>query len=817
MNTRLRTLTTLAAAFALSLGQAAANSADSSNVRVDTRDLSLGGLVIEGPATIAALQKTPYSAMLDGVEVTAQCDWPLPKCSRTFDGWWSAPSISGLGMLDPHGAQPGDTIDITASFLEPGGDRRQVVKRITIASGAGLYFGIDRHIAYLGPVGSQFDWKVNAGVSGTAANQAGVTFTWYLNNVVQGTGKTIERTIRGFPTTSTLRVVASDGQGKSGEQSVTLGLLAPAPGEPGQRYDVWRKSGVSFLNPAGDPTEPDPAKKNNGVIVLTHGIWSYPEVTWILNLAREIETKLAGPGQPNILIFGWGEDANPGDLYGSDPERLQTVASSIGLSAAALRQVFPDSTARTAFLFDTLMIREVAKDKGRSSLAKWCREQEGYGNISKAAPIHLIGHSAGGFVMGECYTELNKFGFNIRRVTMLDTPFAQKQHVNAGNPAVVERYVSSLFGRFSEVDPVRYNPLIGLYFSEKPDSTWYHRLDVGGWWDTWSPTRAMDSHGYSHDWYDETVPSYGEQEGFQLSPFVTGAPSQAPPSGDPQSDPIPRDNGGPERAPQPPTQLDGFTTFGGVTGTGTPFVLTENGNAGIVKAMTLPPDASGLTFQYQFTSPGDGDFLVVFFGDSPPLFVASPTGSNTAGEATAEVSLAPYAGKTGNLVIKLVAQEAANAVVTVGNIQMTLDDDLDGDGILAAAEVAAGTDPRLADTDGDGIDDPTELNTTHTNPTVADTDGDGADDGSELVAGTDPLDGSSRFAVKSAVKVGVDFSITWASIAGKHYRIIRSAEPSFAGFDVVASGIAASPPLQSYTDSGGVTESRMFYRVELDQ
>ena len=815
MNDPNRSSAILVTLLILSPWVARGNSADSPNVRVDTRDLSLGNLVIEGPATIAALQKTPYSAMLDGVDVTAQCDWPLPKCSRTFSGWWSAPSISGLGMLDPHGAQPGDTIDITASFPEPGGDRRQVVKRITISSGIGLYFGIDRHIDYLGPVGGQFDWKVNAGVSGTAANQAGVTFTWYLNNVAKGTGKTMEWTIRGVPTTSTLRVVASDGQGKSGEQSVTLGLLAPAPGEPGQRYDVWRNSGVSFLNPSGNPTVPDPAKKNNGVIVLTHGLRSYPEATWILNLAREIETKLAGPGQPNILIFGWGEDANPGDLYGTEPERLQTVASSIGLSAAVLRQIFPDSTARTDFLFDVLTIREVAKNKGRSSLAKWFREEEGFGNIAKAAPIHLIGHSAGGFVMGECYRELKKSGFNIRRVTMLDTPFAEKAHVDAGSPAVVERYVSSLFGRLCpQLDPVRYSVVSGLYFSEKPDSTWYHRLDVGSWWDILSPTE--EAHGYSHDWYDETVPSYGEQEGFQLSPFVTGAPGQAPPSGDPQADPIPRDNGGPEKAPLPPTDLDGFTTFGGVTGSGTPFVLTENGNAGIVKSMTLPPDASGLTFQYQFTSPGDGDFLVVFFGDSQPLFMASPTGSNTGGAATAEVSLAPYAGQTGNLVIKLVAQEAANAVVTVGNIQMTLDDDLDGDGIPAAAEVAAGTDPRLADTDGDGIDDPTELNTTLTNPVKADTDGDGANDGSELAAGTNPLDGTSRFAVKSSVKEGANFTVTWSSVAGKQYRILRSSEPSFGSYDVVASGIIAAPPQQSFTDTGGAAASRMFYRVELE-
>jgi hypothetical protein len=55
-----------------------------------------------------------------------------------------------------------------------------------------------------------------------------------------------------------------------------------------------------------------------------------------------------------------------------------------------------------------------------------------------------------------------------------------------------------------------------------------------------------------------------------------------------------------------------------------PHVLTENGNAGIVKNMTLTADAAGLTFNYQFTSPGDGDFIAVFsvtarrFSSRPP-------------------------------------------------------------------------------------------------------------------------------------------------------------------------------------------------------
>ncbi len=66
--------------------------------------------------------------------------------------------------------------------------------------------------------------------------------------------------------------------------------------------------------------------------------------------------------------------------------------------------------------------------------------------------------------------------------------------------------------------------------------------------------------------------------------------------------------------------------------------------------------------------------------------------------------------------------------------------DNDGDGLTNAEEDELGTDPDLADTDGDGLDDFTEVNETGTDPTVADTDGDGYDDGKEWDGNTDPLD-----------------------------------------------------------------------------
>lgn len=66
--------------------------------------------------------------------------------------------------------------------------------------------------------------------------------------------------------------------------------------------------------------------------------------------------------------------------------------------------------------------------------------------------------------------------------------------------------------------------------------------------------------------------------------------------------------------------------------------------------------------------------------------------------------------------------------------------DTDVDGLSNSVEYTRQTDPRLADTDGDGLRDAVETNTgvwmsvndTGTNPLVADTDGDGLTDGAEL-------------------------------------------------------------------------------------
>ncbi|MEW6535628.1 MAG: right-handed parallel beta-helix repeat-containing protein [Candidatus Auribacterota bacterium] len=72
------------------------------------------------------------------------------------------------------------------------------------------------------------------------------------------------------------------------------------------------------------------------------------------------------------------------------------------------------------------------------------------------------------------------------------------------------------------------------------------------------------------------------------------------------------------------------------------------------------------------------------------------------------------------------------------------DSDPDGDNLSAMQEFIGGTNPDNADTDGDGLNDDTEITTTLTSPTDSDTDDDGLSDGDEVnTHGTDPKDTDS--------------------------------------------------------------------------
>jgi len=119
-------------------------------------------------------------------------------------------------------------------------------------------------------------------------------------------------------------------------------------------------------------------------------------------------------------------------------------------------------------------------------------------------------------------------------------------------------------------------------------------------------------------------------------------------------------------------------------------------------------------------------------------------------------------------------------------------EDPDGDGLDNAAEIAAGTDPQIPDTDRDGLTDREETETYETNATAPDTDQDGLLDGEEIELGTDPLvadtdddgtlDGNETFTtVASNESANASVAVTGEGAVSEGVTIERSNDPLAVG------------------------------------
>ena len=100
---------------------------------------------------------------------------------------------------------------------------------------------------------------------------------------------------------------------------------------------------------------------------------------------------------------------------------------------------------------------------------------------------------------------------------------------------------------------------------------------------------------------------------------------------------------------------------------------------------------------------------------------------------------------------------------------------------------------------------------------TCDPDEDGFPNQSEEIAGTAPMDPGSSLSIE-AIVAAKPFGpvVSWQSATGKNYRIQRSTNLTVDAFTtLVATGIAAAPPMNAYTDTTA-SGSATFYRIAVE-
>jgi len=630
-----------------------------------------------------------------------------------------------------------------------------------------------------------------------------VSYEWDLNDddgdFEDGTGQTIHRFEHGTRRyLAGVRATDAGGQTVVTRKYLTFERKSGPEPETVPAVDVL---GMSFRNAAGAEYVPDQSRKTKGLIIIAHGLCSSASEPWLAQMAQAIETRLGAGSTPNICLYDWSTMANPSYFQGLSDLPCES---------------------KLEILNNLKFINPYALTHGRI-LADRIKSEIDSGNIDSTMPIHIIGHSAGGFVAGECATLLKKRGIvNVSQVTMLDTPIPERKHVaDYREPGRVDRYISSCAGRFApDLDGVgckeaaeRLTDCEGYpSFAKKAAKLWgcitalprnlfYHRSDIPN-----SPMGLVEAHNYSHDWYTRNTIMGVEHDGFWHSPWLGNSFPAGTASGaagfQPASDGLQIQ------------AVTNFQAFGTVTSSNDTYIVTEEVNAGIFTDLAMPIGAQSLRFRYHFATAGDGDFLSVHWGTNELLYIGVDGPISREGFVDGDVAVNGLAGQTNQLVFKLVSRGTTNAVLVLSQVEMAISDDPDGDGVATTEELTVGTNPLLYDTDGDGLNDGDELMIYHTNPLASDSDGDGISDGEELLTETDP---NNQLSVLRIASIRFDapsiVTIQWAGSTNKLFRVNRSTVPSRDNYSTLTNGVRGLVPVNVFTDTNA-TNGSYFYWVE---
>ena len=768
----------------------AANSAESPSIMVDTRiGADLVWLSFVGDQTITSetsrlYQLLAHFADYSTMDVSATAAWKIEATvipqGTVFQG-----NNLHAGFVTSR-----QYVTIVATYSHRGITKTE---RLTIAIEPHFYASFTQNQSYYNTT----YWTVDFTAQSGGPNGPALSYAWDLDGdglFDDDAGIHVSKLLNAGRS-YLIGVKALDSQG---QEAISRKYIVTATGswafwvdKPLQlAEDALNGEFSAFRNVDGTPYVPNASRVDNGLIVLTHGIFSSTDEPWITNLAQAIQTRLSA-NPPNVCLFDWRGMA--------DPTLFETGGQSSGVDPSGVLN-----------MADFLTIKRNGLTQGQV-LADWIRTHIALGNIRSDRPIHLIGHSAGGFVMGECGTILKS---TISQVTMLDTPAPVKRHF-LEYPAVgfVERYISSRYGKSCNefMTTGDFNITPKPIIKRIDTSSHYYRGEV----ENISGSGESD-HSYAHEWYRADTISGSVQDGFYYSPFFPDhgfhGTSRASLLAARQSAGVHLMEGS-----IPDQSLTNFPMFGSVLETNDVYTLTEAEDAGLAKQMTMPIGAQSLKFRFQFTSPGDGDFLAVYWGtNNPVLYVGLDLPLTRDAFLEADVPVSDFAGQSNQLAFVLTSRGETNAVLVLDQIRLSMSDDPDGDGLSTDEELALGTDPLNSDTDRDGLSDGDEVNTYHTNPLLADSDTDGQPDGREITAGTDPTNSMSVFMITD-LSVGTNnmIDLQWSGATDRLYRVNYATSLPYEVYTTLINNFPSNRFLAS-GPSIGVTNSSGYFRIKLD-
>ncbi len=286
------------------------------------------------------------------------------------------------------------------------------------------------------------------------------------------------------------RVVLGRAPWVVGAAAATLGWLSfSAPTDPEARSKLQVVG--TLVDDAGHPWNPVAERTPNGCIIIAHGLHDGATFTaggvesrWMREMSLALQNKLADK-TPNIGLVDWAAAVAPTNIHRIDPKT--TVGKFLGDLAGIPSQG-----------------REVG-DFLAFRLAQMILE----GKISRDAPLHLIGHSAGGFVVSRAALRLHQMNLapTTMHVTILDTPAPdQELLVEVPKACTVDFYITSPF-------------VLGLDDNAPPPNTYLKHISCE------EPLSLLDAHSYAYKWFIQTISTAkAEETGFGRSPFaVTGS------------------------------------------------------------------------------------------------------------------------------------------------------------------------------------------------------------------------------------------------------------------------------------------------------